>query len=431
MFIVETTILLFVLKVGVIAWPFNVKVRCVSLFKQSKYKGDIMGSSFDTIFIKQYPAYTLAKDNSAIEFSDGGSNYRVYLPTGTFHKDGSMDVQVNLDHILGGSPDDHATITVSFDPNGKYCKGSPSVTTTWSGGTQIPDWVIDTTDGIVTVGGVATGLVVGVITGAAIEGATAGLGTPVAVVLGIGADAVTTVILEGIGWGISASMSLFNYLSKTITDMSDDGGSIYFTEVIAHTLNRLSTTVLEYNGGEFVPTLRFDYSDFLDALGQSSWDDKAGAAVKYKYSGDHFRTWKQDYSANYLNIGMLVSCKIDGIRDNNTDDHVILAASYDVYGQLYSAQATVRMENEPTVTTGSIMYNNGQLVQVTSSSVVDASSYNGIIDAISGIMQNEMKNNSNYDNYSDQRKHLPHVTKLNLTSMASAIAGGASAPVDE
>ena len=240
--------------------------------------------------------------------------------------------------------------------------------------------------------------------------------------MGVIAGAVTTVVLEGIGFALSGAMDLFNHLSLSIKDMSDDGGSIYLTEVTAHTLIRLSTAALVYNGDGYHQTIGFDYDSFLDSLGQNSWDDKNGSAVKYSPDGDHFRTWRPDYSVNYQNVGMLVSCKIDGIRDNNTDDHVILAATYNIDGQLVTAQAVVRMENEDTVDTGTITYDSSQnLVQMTSMGSIDASQYNDIPSAIHDIMQNGMMQNSGYDDYTDQRKNLPHITKINLNAMSASI----------
>jgi len=368
-------------------------------------------------FINQYPLYESAKDGSAIEFSDAGSDFRIYLPTGKIHSDGSMDLKVKLDHIKNNEPDDHAEINVSLDANGVY-KSSPTVSYDMGNGLQIPDWAFYTVEGTMTGVSLAAAAAAGVV-GGVIASPTG----PGAIAVGVAVGVATTAVVEAVSWGIVGTMDLFNYLSKKISTDYDDGGTVYFTEVVTHTLNRLSTTALMYNHGDSDSNLEFDYDEFLDGIDQSSWNSKGGAAVKYKYDGHKYRTWLQDVSYNYDSMGLFISTKIDGIRDNHPDDHVILGTLYNAYGQLVSAQAVIVMQNEDTVSSGSVMYNeNDQLVNVTATNIINlGNDYNDLADALKDVLKNEMKKSNHYSDYSDKRKDLPKVTRDNLRAMNHSI----------
>jgi hypothetical protein len=365
---------------------------------------------FISAFEAQYPKYTLVKNDKALEFSAEGSNYRVYLPTGKIHPD-SLDLTIQIDHILGGSPDDHATIKISFDENGQYVV-PPTVSYNMSDGTQIPDWVCSAVDGTLGIGSTIISIVVGLVSSAFL--------TPVG---GAAVGIVTEGVLLIISIGVSAGMDLFNYIENRVKDMSDDGGSLYLSEIVTHTWIRTTTAALVAQEGAFEQGIGFDYDEFLSQMNQNTWDDKNGNAIKYHDDdSNHYRTWKPDYSVNYQNIGVFVSCKIDGIRDNHTDDHVLIGCLYDPACNLTSVQVTVRMLNETTLDIGSVMYQDGSLVNITSSGISTlSSSYNSISDAVRALIDANLNAYSNYSNFPNERKNLPTITKNNIDAMSNSV----------
>lgn len=355
----------------------------------------------------------LVDNDTAIEFTTQDSDYRVNLPTGTISSNGEMDLTLSLTHIRGGAKDDVATIKVKYDAQGNY-KSPPTVT--WKAGSdaQVPDWV---TTGVKVVGGVCVGVeeLIGLFTAPETAGAS--------VVLVQGVAATTLTITKAVTTGIS----IYNDVAERVCNIADDGGRLYFSAVATHALNRLDTSVLEYiNGGSIAKTLNFKHSMFKDAIGAGKYqDDKDGEAVEYHTNGDYYRTWFPDESVNYGNTGLLLSCKIDGVRDSNKDDHIALTAMYDIAGNLFSAQAVLQMKNEDTVTTGSLTYNeNGQVIQVTDKGTIVLSKFTSVVQAIDNALESAMQTAKHYDDYSDARKALPDIVQLNLKWMAESIVVG-------
>ena len=369
--------------------------------------------NLNNYFKAKYSGYKLVENGTAMEFTTQDADYRVYLPTGTVATGGDMNLVLKLTHIRGGSKDDHATISLSYDSHGNY-KSPPSIS--WEAGddAQIPDWV---TTGVKVVGGIATG--VDELAGLFLAPESAG--TSLAVAQAVAASIIT------VTKGVTTVISLYNDVAHRVCDLADDGGRLYFSNVGSHALNRINTSVLEYvNGGSIAKTLNYKNSMFKDAIGQGKYqDDKDGEAVEYHTDGDYYRTWLPDESLSYGNTGLLLSCKIDGVRDSNKDDHIALSATYDIAGNLYAAQAVLQMKNEDTVTTGSVTYNDkGQVIQVTDKGTIVLTGYTTVVQVIDNLLENEMKKSKHYDDYSDARKALPDIVQWNLKWMSESIVVG-------
>lgn len=365
--------------------------------------------SLNGYFKAKYSDYDSVKNGTAMEFTTQDAKYRVYLPTGTVATGGDMNLKLKLTHIRGAGDDD-AEISVVYDAQGNY-KSPPSIT--WNDGSdaQIPDWV---TTGVSVVGGVSAA--VGLAAGLFLAPET------------VGASLVLTAAVEGsiaaVTRGVNTGISIYNDAAERVCNLADDGGRLYFSSVVNHALTRLNTAVLEYvNGGAIDETLNFKHSMFKDAIGSGKYqDDKDGEAVAYHTSGDDYRTWFPDESVSYGNTGLLLSCKIDGVRDHNKDDHIALSATYDIKGNLYAAQAVLQMKNETTVTTGSVTYNDqGQVIQVTDKGTIILSGYTSVVQAIDNVLESAMKTGKHYDDYSDARKALPDIAQQNLKWMAESI----------
>ena len=67
------------------------------------------------------------KDGRAARYSSGGHNYRTWKPTAASTSDGGIHVIAKLDHIKGGKKDDHASIILYYDHQGKIVKAQSSI----------------------------------------------------------------------------------------------------------------------------------------------------------------------------------------------------------------------------------------------------------------------------------------------------------------
>lgn len=164
-----------------------------------------------TGFYNQFPNHTSDKDGTAITYTVEDSDYRIYQPT----QSGNV-FTINLDHIRGDATDDHATLIVEFDDTKGCIKSYSGTWTAGNDGYVIPKQVIELVD-----------------TGAEILGAVGAIETA-----GISEEAAQAVVAD-----FDTFCKLFNFISKQIVKLSDDGGRFYFTAVGCHAVVRLGTSV--------------------------------------------------------------------------------------------------------------------------------------------------------------------------------------------
>ena len=158
------------------------------------------------------------------------------------------------DHIRGGETDDHSELSIVFLPN-----GSPySIHTTWDtgGDGDIPDsWVNAAAITAAVVMGLGAGIQAGLSTAAVeevaevpVEVGSGGTAIIPAQVIdaasAIGAGTVAAISAGSIAYtGVVAAASVYNFFAEHIVALSDDGGRLNFTAVIAHNINKLIASV--------------------------------------------------------------------------------------------------------------------------------------------------------------------------------------------
>ena len=72
--------------------------------------------------------------------------------------------------------------------------------------------------------------------------------------------------------------------------------------------------------------------------GNQGWNDKEGRAARYNRGSHSYRDWKPDMSICTGSSGLLLSTKIDQIRDGAKDSHGALMLWFDANAKLLSAE---------------------------------------------------------------------------------------------
>lgn len=168
--------------------------------------------------------------------------------------------------------------------------------------------------------------------------------------------------------------------------------------------------------------MKFDYKDFGKSMNSNKdidvknsgknygWfykddDDSSdfNQVMEYKTDGDHnYRTWHQESSIITHDAGMLVSVKIDHIRGENIDDHIVLLTGFDSTGKLFYGQAFVQMREEDPFNT-------------------DIITSGDIIDKVHDQIQDKIKDNYGVNGSTEGRKQIPHIVRLNMEAMCDGV----------
>lgn len=135
----------------------------------------------------------------------------------------------------------------------------------------------------------------------------------------------------------------------------------------------------------------------------SNDDSDFNLVVEYSYDDDYnYRTWRQELTVMEGNSALLVSTKIDHIRGENLDDHLILMACFNANGELCYGQAFVQMKNEAPIYT-------------------DVITTGDIADEIHDQLQDQIKDDYGINGSTEGRQRIPHIAKVNLYGMLQAI----------
>lgn len=184
-----------------------------------------IGFSNDTFLDKNGVSAGNDQGGNAIKFTTQDADYRVYIPgkdpnksTTTINSAGQLVVTLSIDHIIGSelSKDDHATATMTFDPDGTLVENDMSVTFDDSGPLTIPKWLVATVDAPVALLGLA--------------GAVETEGDSI--------YEAAKVIKD-----IDNFVQTFNNITANIRKFTDDGGRLYFPAVVALEMNRACGSV--------------------------------------------------------------------------------------------------------------------------------------------------------------------------------------------
>ena len=162
---------------------------------------------------------------NAIKFTTQDADYRVYIPgkdanksTTTINSAGQLVVTLSIDHIIGTelSKDDHATATMTFDPDGTLVENDMAVTFDDSGPLTIPKWLVATVD--------ASVALLGVLGAVETEGDSI-------------YEAAKTIK------DVDDFVQTFNTITANIRKFTDDGGRLYFPAAVALEMNRACCSV--------------------------------------------------------------------------------------------------------------------------------------------------------------------------------------------
>jgi hypothetical protein len=365
--------------------------------------------NFVKYFFQQYPNFSSDKDGKAIKFTVQDSEYRIYTPSVHVTNNGNLwTVQVKMDHIRGGDTDDHCTLNLWFQKDGAYTQ-PPTADVSFSGDNwesavnfvgQCVDVVLEVTDGVEEV--VSAGL--GVVFAPETVGGS--------VALAVATDVATLAISTAIDVSFQLTGKLASYLEK----LTDDGGRAYFSDVIAHAFARLQCAFMDAATGKKNPKLEFDFDNFKKAISMNHQTTKNGKAVEYYTASDNYRSWKQDFTVSYNSQSMMISGKIDRIRNNDTDDHILIMVNCGSDGYVTSAQCSITMEDRDVITVPAITINSeGQLVQVNpAAKTTTPSSENDIFNGFKKCIDQALKAQPDYSSFSDNRKQIPYAAAENL-----------------
>ncbi|MBK7760991.1 MAG: hypothetical protein IPI35_32185 [Deltaproteobacteria bacterium] len=198
---------------------------------------------------------------------------------------------------------------------------------TWEAGNdgyQAPDWAIDLAADVAEV---AVDAIVDVLS----EGALVELDPEIA--------ELTGKVVKAIG-------DACNWFSKEIVKLSDDGGRLNMIAVANHNLNKLLFSVQSPKSAPMLAYPVFSEQSFEQAFGHS-FNDKDNEAMEYESHDSNYRTWRFDKSVCPGGAGLYASTKIDHIRGENKDDHIILMIGYNAGGRIIQGQVAIQMKNEP------------------------------------------------------------------------------------
>jgi hypothetical protein len=333
---------------------------------------------------KLYPDGWNDKSGKAAKFDSEDSEYRTYQPQASKGSDGGITLTLEQDHIRGGATDDHVTLTVVYLPDGTM--GSASMSwTAGNDGYQIPDWAITLTSDAVAAG-------VDILIDVLSEGALIELDPELA--------EVSSQVVESIG-------KAYNFLSKNIVKLSDDGGRLNFIAVANHNFNKLVYSVRPDNYTP--PGTKVVYSDdaFEQAIGHK-FNDQDDQAMEYESNDSNYRTWRLDDSPLYGGTGLYLSTKIDHIRGGNKDDHLIVMVAYNAAGEPIQGQAAVQMKDEDPILTSVITQDQAGSVDIAS--------------AVADAVQSQLKSDYGVNGSNSGRQNIPHIIEKNISAMNGSVS---------
>ncbi len=338
-------------------------------------------------------------DNTCADFTSADSNYRTKQPSwkanndGTGIANGSGTAVMEMDHVKTSSTDDHATLTVDFWPSGKV--EAAGITWELGGLKKIPDWVEKL--------------------GAAAVGVTADL---IAALLSDGAALVEYKdIYKEASDDVKLICDAWNYFANIVNNY-DDGGRLNFIAVVTHNLNKLCSS-MKITPAPKAPgnTISFSLDEFSSGMG-ISWNDSDHDhnAMVYEETFDNdkskYRTWKQDSSVFRGQAGIYVTTKVDHIRGDDYDDHIIIMMAFSSNGTLIAAQAAVqfneidpkREKPDPYVT-----------------KVYVGNDAGGAGPAAQVVAEMNSKRENKYKESNSGRQNIPNVASINMDHMMKSV----------
>ncbi|MCA1779785.1 MAG: peptidase inhibitor family I36 protein [Xanthomonadaceae bacterium] len=261
------------------------------------------------------------------EYYAQDSQYRIYDPEMLVGAD-KISFTINMDHIQL-EHDDHAVVTLSMDYRGDFVDRI-QVVYTMADASQIPDWAIKIIDGAIDVADDAAKILAD--------------GAEIVITDGVGVVATveTNEVIDFTAKVLTFCVDHLNTVLSAVFTYQDDGGTMNFPAAVSHGIARCVLAYHQELFGKDSESQGFNESNFLAGLGASSWNyDKHNPSVGFSDDGFSYRAYYPDNSFFYANGGALSSVKIDAVTGVEKDDHLILQASFDPQGRMFSVVGSI------------------------------------------------------------------------------------------
>jgi hypothetical protein len=397
----------------------------VESFQIFDHKPDVDTTAVNNNFVALYPGSTRTRVNNLYcsEFYAQDSQYRVYDPEMVL-SDSGIQFIMQLDHVQS-EHDDHATVTFSMDFTGTFIDHI-QVSYDMADESQIPSWAIKLIDGAIDAAADAAKLIAD--------------GAEIVVTDGVGVVATieTDKLIQDAADALAFCVDHLNTVLKAIFKYQDNGGTMYFSAIVSHSIARLVLAYYqELFGTDTNRKLAFNDRSFYSPLGASGWinpgtsEGKHNPYVNFSQNGYTYRAFYPDNSFLYATAGAVSSVCIAADTNDQKDDHLTLQATYDPHGNLFSVTGAMdiflvrSIDDYVAPVTGVIMYNhNRQLVHVTSDGTTTPLSYSSIPDAYQALMTQALNDTASQFSIdlSSQQRHLVDASVRVLNAMTDAIS---------
>jgi hypothetical protein len=391
----------------------------VESFQIFDHKPDVDTAQVNTNFVALYPGSTRTRLNNLYcsEFYAQDSQYRIYDPIMVLGTN-RIDFTINLDHVQSES-DDHAVVTFSMDFKGDFIDHI-QVTYDMADASQIPPWAIKLIDGAIDVAADTAKLIAD--------------GAEIVITDGVGVVATveTNKLIDYTAKALTFCVDHLNTVLKAIFKFQDNGGTMYFSAVVSHSIARLVLAYYEelYGADQNTP-LGFSDHNFLTSLGQSNWtsNDKHNPYVQITDGSYPYRVFYPDNSFLYARGGAISSVAIAAVTNNAKDDHLTMQASYDPHGNLFSVNGGMDIfllrqdDGYEAPISGVITYDgNRQMVQI-KNGVITHINYASLEAAYQDLMTSALTSTAaTFDiDLSGQQRTLVDASVKVLNAMTSAI----------
>lgn len=294
---------------------------------------DIFRSSFEG-------EYNLNTNSQKITFHTQDAPFIVHDPQ--MSQDGEvLNFTLDLEHSKS-TKNDYATATFGMDKTGNLV-GTIRVSYTMSSAEAVPDWAIEMADVAIDAGEEALKLIVDL----SEEAITEGLGTA--------AVPIINKTIEYSAEALTFIVDHINALSKAIFILEENGGTVYFPSMVAHSIHRLMTAFVQTNAelgdsaqAPTTATMSFDHDGLPGRLpgGDDSWQSGEHADQYCMFwntidgDTDNYRVWGPQVSYGYGGTGLFVACKIDNMLTTK-DDHMALNVAFDAAGNIIALQGSL------------------------------------------------------------------------------------------
>ncbi|HWK89055.1 MAG TPA: hypothetical protein VNP72_03645 [Longimicrobium sp.] len=392
----------------------------VESFQLYDHKPDVDTAKVIGNFVALYPGAERDRDNNLYnsDFYSQDSHYKVFDPQ-MVPGSNRIDFAIDLEHAQGGS-NDRATATFSMDFQGDFLQ-SIQVNYDIAGAPQVPDWMIKLVDGAIDVADIAAKAIA--------DGAE--------IVISDGAGVIATVptnkVIDITAKALTFCVDNVNTVLKGMFKLQDNGGTMYFSAVASHSIARLVRAYYEeLFGPDQTPGLSFSDQAFLTGMGVSKWSTSGyhNPYVEFNQGSFPYRCFAPDNSFLYARGGAVSSFALGASTSGEKDDHLILQATYDPKGRVFSVAAAMDVfmmkdvDGYEAPTCGVVTYNaDRELIHITPGGDVSAIQYDSVEAACKDLLLKSMSSVTSKSGveFTDQQRTLVDASLRVLNAITSAM----------